>query len=267
MTLVLKTLDRAARRLVTDSFLEGRSGVDFSAHERDFPRQVSLDALEKVLRHAMAEFDKDPVQADRWLAPRVHAALRITRREAADRGVWAYLGLVPFIAYVRWRFAKRAPERFFGAENNHALGRLWWGAELVRNGSEYADVVTAFRMQDVPNTWLRLDAFHQRPLAIAAVRVLGTWRNGGPASGDEVNALAKALNLELVTLAVDADIPDAGSPGDDGWVSSEPDATRLVADDLPTGPADKPVPEEMVLAATSLLNEIAAEIELSRGAS
>ncbi|MDP9280025.1 MAG: DUF6339 family protein [Gemmatimonadota bacterium] len=262
MTALLKTLDRAARAHVTESFLGGSTKVDFSRFERDFPRTVELGALDAVFGRAMGEFT-DPVEADRWLAPRVHAALRLTRREAADRELWSYLGLCACAGYVRWRFPSAVAERFIGAENNHAVGRLWWGAELVRNGSDYADVVTAFRMQDIPNTWLRLDAFHHRPLAIGAVRLLGAWREGETATSDEVNLLAKALNLELVTLALDADVPDAGSDSDLAWVQAAPDLARLLKDDLPEGPADAVVPEDQIIAAMELLKEIAADIDLA----
>jgi hypothetical protein len=258
---LVKTLDRSARGLVTDAFLSGATEVDFSSRVREYPRRVRLESLEQIVSHAMGEF-QDPVEADRWLAPRVHASLRITRREASDRNLWAYLGLVPFGAYVRWRFPSASAERYVGAENNHALGRLWWGAELIRNGGKYDDVVTAFRMQDIPNTWLRLDAFHHRPVAIAAVRVLGAWRGGEPATSDEVNALAKALNLELVTLGFDADVPDPGPTSADGWIDSEPDVTGLLREELPEGPRDNVVSDQMILDAAELLRAIAADVGL-----
>ena len=171
---MLKTLDQAARNLVTSAFLTEGIEVDFTRFERDFPRPVALEPLARVLEHAMAEFDEPP-EADRWLGPRVHAALRLTRREASDRGLWSYLGLVPFQDYVRWRFTNAPNTRFVGPPHDHALGRLWWGGELLRNGADYTDVVTGMHIQDIPNSF-RFDVFHRRALAIAAVRVLGTWR-------------------------------------------------------------------------------------------
>jgi Family of unknown function (DUF6339) len=259
---VLKTLDQGARALVTDAFLFEGAQVDFKKHEQDFPRLIRLGALEAVLKHAATEFE-DPPEADKWLGPRVHAALRLTRREAADRGLWSYLGLVPFQKYVRWRFAKAPATRFVGAPHDHMLGRLWWGGELLRNGSDYGDVVNGFKIQDIPNSF-RFDIFHRRPLAIAVVRVLETWRKGEPATGRQANRLLQAMNMELVTLALDADIADAGAVGDETWLTTEPEAETLLDEKLPVGPDDAPVGDEVLAEATALVRSIAEDIKLEQ---
>jgi hypothetical protein len=259
---VLKALDHAARSLVTSAFLREGIDVDFTRFERDFPRLVPLEPLARVLEHAMAEFE-DPPGADKWLGPRVHAALRLTRREASDRGLWSYLGLVPFQQYVRWRFTAVPDTRFMGPPHDHALGRLWWGAELLRNGPDYTDVVTGLHIQDIPNSF-RFDVFHRRPLAVAAVRVLGTWRDGEPATGRQANELLQAMNMALVTLATDADIPDHEAEIDEVWLTTAPDANSLVADDLPTGPDDGSVPNAVLAAATELVTDIATDIDLGK---
>lgn len=258
----LRVLDPAARRLVTEAFLTGEASADFAKYEREHARPVRLDALEAVIGHAIGEFGEDPVSSDKWLAPRLHAALRLSRREAADRNMWAYLALVPFESYVRWRFPNVPAERFNGAENNHALGRLWWGAELLRNGASYDDVVSGFRIQDIPNTGFRLDAFHHRPLAVAVVRVLAGWRDGEPATGRQANKLLKAINLELVTLALDADIAAPDGATDNAWLNTAPDPNALLHDDLPEGPLDSVLSAEALTAADELVRAIAAEIDL-----
>lgn len=259
----LKVLDRSARALVTDAYLAGDAIVDFGKYEREPARAVRLEPLEAVLAHAMREFDADPVASDKWLAPRLHAALRLTRRETADRNLWSYLALVPFERYVRWRFANVPAERFIGAENNHALGRLWWGAELLRNGPAYDDVVTAFKIQDIPNTGFRFDAFHHRPLAVAVVRVLGAWRGGEPATGREANKLLKAINMELVTVALDADIPAPNGAMDSSWLTTVADPDALIGDALPVGPADSIVPAELLDSAVELVKKVAEDIKLA----
>jgi len=258
---MLKTLDPGARSLVTSAFVTEGVQVDFTRYERDFPRHVSLDPLSRVLDHGMTKFD-DPPEADKWLGPRVHAALRLTRREASERGLWSYLGLVPFQDYVRWRFPNAADTRFAGPPHDHALGRLWWGGELLRNGSDYTDVVTGLHIQDIPNSF-RFDIFHRRVLSVAAVRVLGTWRNGSSATGRQANRLLQAMNLALVTLAIDADIPDPGAEGDETWLMAAPEAERLVSDDLPVGPNDSRVPDDALAAATELVTAIATDINLA----
>jgi hypothetical protein len=259
---VLKTLDHSVRSVVTDAFLSDGAQVDFERYERDFPRVLRLDALKVVLERAVAEFT-DPPEADKWLGPRVHAALRLTRREAGDRDLWSYLGLVTFQDYVRWRFINAPSARFVGPPHDHAVGRLWWGGELLRNGPDYANVVTGFRIQDIPNSF-RFDIFHRRPLALAAVQVLATWRDGEPATGRQANRLLQAMNMELVTLALDADIPDAGANGDSGWLATAPDEASLVGDDLPLGPGDAPVPDDVLAAAIKLVTAIAEDIKLGQ---
>ena len=260
--MILKTLDRGARSVVTDAFLTEGIQVDFTGFERDFPRPVALGPVSRVIEHAMTEFD-DPPEADRWLAPRVHAALRLTRREASQTGLWSYLGLVPFQHYVRWRFVNAPATRFVGLPHDHAMGRLWWGGELLRNGPDYTDVVGGMHIQDIPNSF-RFDVFHRRPLAVAAARVLGTWRDGSPATGRQANRLLQAMNMELVTLAIDADIPDVGAQTDEGWLSTAPDPAALVSDGLPSGPDDEPVPDHLLAAATELVTAIATDIELGK---
>ena len=57
-----------------------------------------------------------------------------------------------------------------------------------------------------------------------------------PASGRQANKLLQAMNMALVTLAIDADIPDPGAAGDEAWLLTPADGGSLVSDDLPEGP-------------------------------
>jgi len=52
--------------------------------------------------HLMTEFrtrwaddggESDPESGDGWLAPRLHWALRLSRAEAADRGLWQWIAV------------------------------------------------------------------------------------------------------------------------------------------------------------------------------
>src|ERR1700712_2872433 len=70
----------------------------------DAPIDVSvLDGLmtDFDARRAKGDWDDDRARSDRWLAPRVHFALRLTRFEASDKGTWQWLA-VRFPDYVRW---------------------------------------------------------------------------------------------------------------------------------------------------------------------
>lgn len=267
MTTRLETLSRAAT--LPPSFLGAGTGFDPKPHLASFDRDVSVDALRKVIEAAMAMYPEAPAASDAWLAPRVHAALRLTRREAACREVWNWLAVVMAPDYVRWRYPGNgsSPEdRFMGREDKNAIARLWWSAELMRNGSDYRPVEIGFAMQDIQNTWMRFNAFHHRPLAQAALRVLATWRGGDNATSDQVNRLGKALNtaartILLESVALDPEFDDAVSKA---WVAGEPDGLSLIEDD-PVGPEDDPVPEDRIEAMVTLLRSIAARTPALRG--
>ena len=249
---------------VSSAFRAGESGIDFSDVITGFPRDVDLQPLRNVLDHAMATTDGGPVESDRWLAPRVHAALRLTPREAADRRLWAYLGAVVAPDYVRWRFSDNAPRaRYVGRDDTQALSRLWWGSELTRNGSDYGPTVLAFSMQDVPNQWQRLDAFHNRALAVAAVQFLAQFRDGQLATSDQVVALSRALNHVLTTVVLDR--VACGASGSvsawDEWLAEPVDET-LFLEEFPEGPNEDPVSDADITSMRAFLSELAAEIQL-----
>jgi hypothetical protein len=267
----LKLLAPPARAALTPAFLEGKAGVDVSKYVQEFHRKVSLDALGAVIEEAMQRYPDRKEESDAWLAPRVHASLRLTRREAADRGLWSYLAIVEFPEYVRGRWGATL-ERFVGSDVNQALSRLWWGAELVRNGSDYSLVDTAFEAQDIPNTWFRLRALHHRPAAIAAMRVIADLQSGTDASGQSVkrtkkiNLLSTAFNTELTTLVLDAVAPYQGVDAEAlrEWRATEPDET-LMMDELPEGPPEEAVEEEAVAAVEQQLRQIAETTGLLDG--
>jgi hypothetical protein len=260
----LKLLEPGARNRATPDFLLGTVGIDVRDYISNFDRTVDLDPLTKVIETAMhkEEYRGNHEASDAWLAPRVHAALRLTRREAADRRVWTWLAVVAFPLYVRWRFPGdgekgTAIKRFFGRQRDHAVARLWWGAELTRNGSDYQPTVGAFKMQDVPNTWFALKAFEHKATAVAACRVLPTM------SGKQINRLATALDHVLTTIILDA-VAESPAPNAEAmteWVKGEFDDTDLEV--LPTGPAEDPIPKESIDAAEALLRKIAKDVGIA----
>ena len=262
----LKLLARAAKAELTPAFLEGTAGVDVTKHLDDFERSVELEPLRRMIAEAQTKFEgTGPETSDGWLASRVHATLRLTRREAADQRLWTYLTVVEFPDYVRWRWGPEpALARFAGSETNQAIARLWWGAELARNGSDYSLVETAFEAQDIPNTWFRLDAFHHRPAAIAALQVIKGLNSQPLPNGKavkrtkKINMLATALNTSLTTTVLDAVAPWRGEDADAmrEWISGDVDET-LMLEELPSGPDDEPAPNAEIEAVETLLEGIA----------
>jgi hypothetical protein len=266
------TLLPSVRAQITNAFRAGDATANTDDYRRplDLGRELRLDLVWELLSRAQRDYIDDPSASDRWLAPRLHAALRLTRYEAADRGLWAWLAVDLFPDYVRWRWPGRrgtngeeptSPgiKRFIGIERDHALARLWWGAELFRDGGDYGPVEQAFKMQDVPNTWLSLNAIHH-PAAQAALRILPTL------TSKQINRLSTALDHVLTTIQLDAMAPVSGPDviAIDEWICETPEQDDVLGDALPGGPTENPTDQDLVGRVEKLLREIAAAIGLPR---
>ncbi|WP_245687323.1 DUF6339 family protein [Streptacidiphilus griseoplanus] len=223
-----------------------------------------------LLDQAMARYATDRAAADAWLAPRLHATLRLTRGEAADKGLWAYLALVVAPDYVLWRHiptgtdeSRRAAvvqaARFAGANSVQAFARLWWAAEMFRDGADYRPVEVACSNQDVLNTALRLDIMEHRPTAMAVLRVLQQLTAGGaPRPGDQVNSLCRAIGIAGSTLMYETLGPDQ-LPDERElllWIDEADSAPPAPWERLPDGPDDGEVPAASVAALTRLFENI-----------
>lgn len=237
------------------------------------PRPVTLERLAEVLadfEERKSGFD-DPAKSDRWLAPRLHAALRLTRREATQAELWNWLTIQYAPDYVRWRFPYQPPasgetgshSRFVGERKKQAFSRLWWSAEMFRNGTDYGPVEQALQMQDIPNSFLSYDCFESRPLAIAVIGRLATLNDGAPATSDEVKQLGRSINLWLSTTVIEDLAPDAADdPGATWHWVTDPNPDPIGTDELPEGPDDGAVAEESLDRAAELIDEL---IETVRG--
>ncbi|MEV6743708.1 DUF6339 family protein [Streptomyces sp. NPDC048685] len=254
--------DLNAAQYLTEGLLTGKEDVPaIGLHKivEPLPGEEARGALTPVrdlVDDALHEFrDGRPTAADAWLAPRLHATLRLSRREAADRRLWNYLALGVAPDYVVWRHMpeprkdgeapKVAATRFRGATYTQAFARLWWAAELFRNGADYGPVVTVCTHQDMLNTALRLDAIDHRPTAQALVRLID---RGTVSTGREINALARAVNASAATLMYDVLAPDAdrdGRPSQE-WIAAAEWAPAVPRRALPEGPDEERVPEDSV---------------------
>jgi hypothetical protein len=267
----LQELDPAATTRLDEQFRAGTDSPDLRDFCRPFEREVDLAGAVAVMEEAMHRFSaKDRADSDVWAGPRLHAALRLTRREASRRGVWRYLGACVFPEYVRWRWfkTKKKPpepppiERFIGDGTKHALGRLWWMAEMFRDGLDYEPAAKALSNQDLINNLFKNDTAHHRPTAQGAVRVLVPG-DGRPAlTGREANALAKAVNAAAATVLLDAYAPD--EPLDDAargfWIGQGQDHDPVIYFDvLPAAPNDPVTPPDSVDRMEKLLAELLAE--------
>ncbi|MFG2181466.1 DUF6339 family protein [Streptomyces abikoensis] len=222
-----------------------------------------------LLDEAMKRFDGRRTRADAWLAPRLHATLRMTRAEAAEPELWAFLALAVAPDYVVWRHRGPADkegsgptatgDRFFGPHYKQAFARLWWAAEMFRNGEDYRPAETACSNQDMLNTALRLSVIDHRPTALALVRVLeGLTASGESRLGDKVNALSSAVNAAGSTLMYEVIAPDEPLHVDGlrAWIEQAEWNPAVEWDTLPDGPDDGEIPAESVDVLTNYFEQL-----------
>lgn len=198
-----ETLRRYVRRLDPDTrsqLIEDNAWLGDSENvTRRGGAAIGIDVLAGLMEEFSTRLEmwRDPSTSDGWLAPRLHYALRLTRAEASDPDVWAWLA-VRFHWYVEWRWEGRkgiVENRWRGEIHKQAFARLWWGAELFRNGADYGPVQRAFIRQDLPNSYLHRPLVRCRSLALALVDVISPAEGETTLSADDVNDLARVLNL------------------------------------------------------------------------
>jgi hypothetical protein len=237
------------RRLGADEradAIAGREISDLDVIERDGDRRISITTLDALMsefaRLRARDTWREREWSDRWLAPRVHYALRLSRTEASDRGVWQWIAL-RYSDYVNYRWTTSAgtiiEDRWWGPIHKQAFGRLWWGAELFRNGADYRPVERAFIMQDLPNSYLHRPLVRCRSLALAVVsRLAPDDTDRRTLSADQINDLARVLNLATagappeIETGFQADDYDAFARWSESRTADNPDW-----DSLPAGPA------------------------------
>lgn len=139
------------------------------------------------------------------------------------------------------------------------MSRLWWAAELVRNGADYGAVPHAFGRTRTAQFALELAYSHYKPAAIAFVRV-AEGLDGGPVLTDtQMKRLSRVVNALLSTRVLEACDFGAPAPGiDEKWLATPAEASAIVSDELPIGPADERIPEDAVSTLATWFREIAS---------
>ncbi|MFJ1645851.1 DUF6339 family protein [Streptomyces sp. NPDC088258] len=254
--------DVQAAEYISAGLLEGREDVPSIALNKvaepvsGDEARMRLHRVRDLVDYAMTKFQGErPTAADAWLAPRLHETLRLTRREAAEKRLWTYMALGVAPDYVVWRHLSEpkadgsrgrvARDKFVGPHYKHAFARLWWAAELFRDGSDYRPAVVACGSQDMLNSALRLDIIDHRPTALALVRLI---EGGVVRTGREVNALTPAINAAAATLMYDVIAPDVEHDGEPlrDWIAAAESAGPSPRNNLPEGPEEERVPEGAV---------------------
>jgi hypothetical protein len=106
---------------------------------------------------------------------------------------------------------------------------------------------------------------HHRPAAVAVCRFYREFNHNNGLTDSQSQRLAKAFNLRLSTLCLDALSPN--QPTDtaaiEDWCDGQVDETKFMGDELPQGPDEEPIPEPSITAVKEILASLADEIDLS----
>ncbi|MET9563185.1 DUF6339 family protein [Streptomyces tauricus] len=270
--------DMQAATYITEGLLTGREDVpsialnkateELPVDDARFRLRPVRDLIDDVM-HKFRDDERPPTAADAWLAPRLHATLRLTRREAADARLWSYLALGVAPDYVVRRHLPATPRkdggarsvaraRFRGPHYTQAFARLWWAAELFRNGPDYSPVVIACGNQDMLNTALRMDVVDHRPTALALVRLI---EREVIRTGREANALASAVNASAATLMYDVVAQDSERDAEPlrDWIAAAEGASPVGRNTLPEGPQEERAPENSVVVLTDYFEGLYAD--------
>ncbi|MFF8376961.1 DUF6339 family protein [Streptomyces sp. NPDC015661] len=244
----------------TPSFATLRENVEYP--EDDSPRW-DAEPIRELLTEARRRFaDGSPTLSDAWLAPRLHYTMRLTRAEASDTRVWNFVGVCLDPDFVRWRWGRGGTgrevaqaARFAGRWDLQCFSRLWWAAELFRDGSNYRPAELACANQDILNTTMRLEMTQHRPTAQALLRLL---HRGAVRTGRDVNAAAAAANAAGATLVFEALAPDEPQDADAlrEWIEAAGEDPLAQFETLPSGPNDGSVPHAAAEVLTARFGEL-----------
>jgi hypothetical protein len=192
-----------------------------------------------------------PEKSDGTLAPLVHAALRISPRTASHRGFWLALAQFPVVSdylFIRWGGSNGeipAATHLNGDYSHQGLARLWWMAELLRDGSDYGFVKRGFEDQNVPNQAFRSLYFYSRPFARTFTEEVLEYHKNNKAKhprGKRVDQSAKAVNAALGTVLLESICSNGGSASTNwkAWTNSVPapgEVEAWIGGELPIGPS------------------------------
>ena len=232
----------AIYRIPEANFVRAREALDIRAFKTldvlrtdTIGRQFDAKLVDRLIDEVIERGGDAPAKTDGWFASRVHAVLRFPRRVAADQGMWFWLAAGPFRRYVEWRFPKHEEEddakasgeksrtrwwRYDGGLLRNAVARLWWGAEMLRDGSDYGLVETGFRSVRTFMFVSELRYSRFREAARAFARVCSGDSGNGELNDEEVQELSVLFNVYLRLDILEARHATSGalsSEWDESW--------------------------------------------------
>ena len=152
----LYRLGTDASLLVTEDLMRGDterySESKLSEYRTDTDLTANLTALDQVVAFVVgpeSDFDPGDETIDAAVGPAVRKYIDIPLREAGDPRIWHYLAIGRWPEFVRFRWPRDGPnrshksmaEKFLGSTQDlytNAFSRLWFMAELSRDGDDYS---------------------------------------------------------------------------------------------------------------------------------
>lgn len=214
----------------------GRLPHGWAAQTEPLGVERDIDLIVELTRKAAAFLP--PEQMDPWLAPRLHNAFRIPRRLAVDEGMWTWIAF-QCRDFVEARFRKGKerthPWRYRGVWSRNALSRLWWGAEMTRNGPDYSAVKSCFARTRTAQFALELMYSWDRAAAIAFSRVAEGADGGERLSDMRTKRLSTNLKVYLALRSLNSFSGEDGEGSeefDPEWAVHTPSFGSLAKSDL-----------------------------------
>lgn len=207
---------------------------------------VDADLTAELQNYVLKRFpdkrDRGRSELDAFLAPRLHCLMRMPRQCAAIPGVWTWSAVSLMRSYMdhRWPLAEGKTTWRYTSRDvlRNGVARLWWAAELLRDGADYSLVHMALKSVRRFQFVSELKYSMHRECARAFTRVVAE----ADATDDECQELSKRFNLYLKAHALelwDYHDVDAVCRFDTQWASSAITLSELTCpDDELVGPSD-----------------------------
>lgn len=181
--MVLRRLRKEARVLVTPELASGSLSRIEDTEAEGFVellgKEISLEAFDEALTKLMALMPRYDTALDARAAIDLHRTLGLTRRDAADPGIWRYLTVVHRPDFIRHRWENSSwatmRSRFWSMgtrPDSNTLARLWWIAELTRVDGSFELTERVLRRQTLANAIFVRSLSGYLPAVRAAVEML-----------------------------------------------------------------------------------------------
>lgn len=198
----LMRLSKSSEYLVSQEFLHDPEAGPLRGPDlaEELSGHFSLRGFHRAVSDCMSRFEGDPPAGDGALAEAMHKSLSIPRMLGMDSGVWHYLSCVARPDYVWYRWGTNggvSEERFLGSMKRNAFARLWWCAELMKEGEHSSLVSACFESQDLYEAVFGRAFSKYSPAAKVIVRRLRNHERR------VVREVAKDFNLMLSTYVLE----------------------------------------------------------------